>query len=156
MILFKVNSKSSNFCNWFIKNAFQFLGIAALAGFTLLPISSCSDDYDDSEIKDRLDKVEDKVTELEEWCSTVNNEIASLKRLITALENNDYVTGVETLENGYKITFSKSGSITIHNGKDGADGKMERMVILPLSVWTNILTVSTIGPFRWKTGKLSG
>ena len=100
MILFKVNSKSSNFCNWFIKNAFQFLGIAALAGFTLLPISSCSDDYDDSEIKDRLDKVEDKVTELEEWCSTVNNEIASLKRLITALENNDYVTGVETLENG--------------------------------------------------------
>lgn len=123
MILFKVNSKSSNFCNWFIKNAFQFLGIAALAGFTLLPISSCSDDYDDSEIKDRLDKVEDKVTELEEWCSTVNNEIASLKRLITALENNDYVTGVETLENGYKITFSKSGSITIHNGKDGADGE---------------------------------
>ncbi|MGG6550342.1 UNVERIFIED_CONTAM: DUF4988 domain-containing protein, partial [Prevotella sp. 15_C9] len=72
---------------------------------------------------DRLDKVEDKVTELEEWCSTVNNEIASLKRLITALENNDYVTGVETLENGYKITFSKSGSITIHNGKDGADGE---------------------------------
>src|SRR5699024_7988414 len=53
----------------------------------------------------------------------VNNEIASLKRLITALENNDYVTGVETLENGYKITFSKSGSITIHNGKDGADGE---------------------------------
>ena len=94
-----------------------------MAGFTLLPISSCSDDYDDSEIKDRLDKVEDKVTELEEWCSTVNNEIASLKRLITALENNDYVTGVETLENGYKITFSKSGSITIHNGKDGADGE---------------------------------
>ena len=106
-----------------MKNVFRFLGIAALAGFTLLLVSSCSDDYDDSEIKDRLDKVEDRVTELEEWCSAVNNEIASLKGLITALENNDYVTGVETLEDGYRITFSKSGSIIIRNGKDGVDGE---------------------------------
>lgn len=107
----------------FMKSAFRFLGIAALAGCTLLPVSSCSDDYDDSEIKDRLDKVEDRVTQLEEWCSVVNSEIVSLKGLITALENNDYVTGVETLEDGYKITFSKSGSIIIRNGKDGADGE---------------------------------
>lgn len=86
-------------------------------------VPSCSDDYDDSGIKERLDKVEDRVTALEEWCSIINSEIASLKWLITALENKDYVTGVETLENGYKITFSKSGSITIQNGKDGVDGE---------------------------------
>ena len=106
-----------------MKNAFRLLSIAALAGCTLLVISSCSDDYDDSELKDRLDKVEDRVTELEEWCATVNSEISSLKGLITALEGNDYVTGVETLEDGYKITFSKSGSIIIRNGKDGIDGE---------------------------------
>lgn len=106
-----------------MKNAFRFLCIATLAGCTLMTVPSCSDDYDDSEIKDRLDKVEDRVTSLEEWCITANSEISSLKKLITALENNDYVTGVETLENGYKITFSKSGSITIQNGKDGADGE---------------------------------
>ena len=64
-------------------------------------VPSCSDDYDDSEIKERLDKVENRVTALEKWCSIINSEIASLKRLITALENKDYVTGVETLENGY-------------------------------------------------------
>ena len=102
-----------------MKNAFRFLCIAALAGCTLMIVPSCSDDYDDSEIKERLDKVENRVTALEKWCSIINSEIASLKRLITALENKDYVTGVETLENGYKITFSKSGSITIQNGKDG-------------------------------------
>lgn len=106
-----------------MKNTFRFLCIATLTGCTLMTVPSCSDDYDDSEIKDRLDKVEDRVTSLEEWCTTVNSEISSLKKLITALENNDYVTGVETLENGYKITFSKSGSITIQNGKDGADGE---------------------------------
>ncbi len=106
-----------------MKNAFRFLCIAALAGCTLMIVPSCSDDYDDSEIKERLDKVENRVTALEKWCSIINSEIASLKRLITALENKDYVTGVETLENGYKITFSKSGSITIQNGKDGGDGE---------------------------------
>lgn len=106
-----------------MKRNLTIWGIAALIGFTLLSMPSCGDDYDDSEVKERLDKVEDKVAQLQEWCNTVNSEIASLKGLVTALENNDYVTGVETLENGYKITFSKSGSITVQNGKDGENGK---------------------------------
>ena len=105
-----------------MKNVFGFLSIVVLTGWSLFSISSCSDQYDDSEIKDRLDKVEDRVTKLEEWCSTVNSEIISLKGLITALENKDYVTGVETLEDGYRITFYKSGNIIIRNGKDGIDG----------------------------------
>ena len=69
-----------------MKNVFGFLSIVVLTGWSLFSISSCSDQYDDSEIKDRLDKVEDRVTKLEEWCSTVNSEIISLKGLITALE----------------------------------------------------------------------
>ncbi|WP_287131949.1 PL29 family lyase N-terminal domain-containing protein, partial [Bacteroides sp.] len=107
----------------FMKNVFGFLSIVVLTGWSLFSISSCSDQYDDSEIKDRLDKVEDRVTKLEEWCSTVNSEIISLKGLITALENKDYVTGVETLEDGYRITFYKGGNIIIRNGKDGIDGE---------------------------------
>lgn len=105
-----------------MKKSLATWGIAVLTGCTLLFMPSCSDDYDDNEIKERLDKVEDKVAQLQEWCTTVNSEITSLKGLVTALESNDYVTGVETLENGYKITFSKSGSITILNGKDGTNG----------------------------------
>lgn len=105
-----------------MKHLFKFLCITALFGCTLLAVWSCNGDYDDSEIKGRLDKVEDRVAKLEEWCTAVNNEIASLKSLITALENNDYVTGVEPLENGYRITFSKSESIILRNGKDGKDG----------------------------------
>ena len=50
----------------FMKNVFGFLSIVVLTGWSLFSISSCSDQYDDSEIKDRLDKVEDRVTKLEE------------------------------------------------------------------------------------------
>lgn len=138
-----------------MKNAFRFLCIAALAGCTLMIVPSCSDDYDDSEIKERLDKVENRVTALEKWCSIINSEIASLKRLITALENKDYVTGVETLENGYKITFSKSGSITIQNGKDGGDGEDGKD---GLDGYTPIIGVAkhTDGLYYWTTQAKDG
>ena len=80
-----------------MKKSLATWGIAVLTGCTLLFMPSCSDDYDDNEIKERLDKVEDKVAQLQEWCTTVNSEITSLKGLVTALESNDYVTGVETV-----------------------------------------------------------
>lgn len=102
-----------------MRKTFRFLCITALTGCSLLGLSSCGDDYDDSEIRDRLEQVEDRVAKLEEWCTTANGEITALRGLIAALENKDYVTGVETLEDGYKITFSKSESIVIRNGKDG-------------------------------------
>jgi len=138
-----------------MKNAFRLLSIAALAGCTLLGISSCSDDYDDSGLKDRLDKVEDRVTELEEWCATVNSEISSLKGLIAALEGNDYVTGVETLEDGYKITFSKSGSIIIRNGKDGIDGEDGYTPIIGVAKYSDGLYYWTIQTEDGKTNWLT-
>ena len=64
---------------------------------------------------------------LKEQCEKMNTNIASLQTVIAALESNDYVTSVTplyegVLEIGYKINFSKSGSITIYHGKDGKDG----------------------------------
>lgn len=57
----------------------------------------------------------------------MNTNISSLKTIVEALQTNDYVTSVTPVteggkEVGYTITFSKSGSITIYHGKDGADG----------------------------------
>lgn len=92
----------------------------ALIGISLFAVSSCY--YDDSELRGRLDQVESKVAELEKWCTTVNQEILSLKGLVEALENNDFVTGVTPSEEAYVITFSKGGNITIKNGKDGVNG----------------------------------
>ena len=50
-----------------------------------------------------------------------------MQTIVTALQNNDYITSVDPLtENGkvvgYTIKFAKSNPIVIYNGKDGADG----------------------------------
>ena len=54
----------------------------------------------------------------------MNGQISALQGLVSALEANNYVTGVSptATNDGYTITFSKSEAITIHNGKDGAKG----------------------------------
>jgi predicted Zn-dependent protease len=45
--------------------------------------------------------------------------------VVNALEKKDYVTGVSALTDGtgYTITFQNSGTITIYNGEDGAQGE---------------------------------
>lgn len=95
---------------------FRIWCFALLAGCSLCTLPSCSEDDD---LKERIDQVEQRLDALEEWCTTVNTDLASLKSLVAALEANDYVTGVEKLENGYSISFSKSETITIHDGANG-------------------------------------
>ena len=82
---------------------------------------------DHSLIWDKLNDHENRIDALEEWCKQINTNIAALQTIIEALQNNDYVTSVTPItENGitigYSLTFSKSGSVSIFNGRDGADG----------------------------------
>ena len=87
-------------------------------------VTSCGEDYDDTAIKNDIADLQSRVEKLETWCTTVNGQISALQGLVTALEANNYVTGVSptATNDGYTITFSKSEAITIHNGKDGAKG----------------------------------
>lgn len=58
----------------------------------------------------------------------MNTNIGALQKIVTSLQNNDYITsctphmenGVQT---GYVISFAKSPSIIVYNGKNGAPGK---------------------------------
>ena len=64
---------------------------------------------------------------LQRLCNETNTNLSSLQTIVTALQNNDYITSVDPLtENGkvvgYTIKFAKSNPIVIYNGKDGADG----------------------------------
>ena len=102
------------------------LFIAMVAAIGLLAVG-CSK-YDDTELKGRVDNLETRVTKLEELCKQMNTNISSMQTLVTALQNNDFVTGVADVKEGgvvvgYIITFSKSAPITIYHGKDGANGK---------------------------------
>lgn len=88
-------------------------------------LSSCGDDYDDSELRGDIESLEDRISVLEEWQKSVNTDIRSLQSLVAALENKDYVTAVTPLEDGtgYVISFLKSGNITIKHGERGEQGE---------------------------------
>ncbi len=66
--------------------------------------------------------------QLRTLCNQMNTNISSLQAIVSALQNNDYITACtplmdEGVQIGYTITFAKSGSIVIYHGKDGKDGE---------------------------------
>ena len=94
---------------------------------TMLFAVSCAEDFDDSQIWDKLNSLENRVAALEQLCKQMNTNISSLQTVVNALQNNDYVTNIAPITEdgkviGYTITFSKSGAVTIYHGKDGKDG----------------------------------
>ena len=97
--------------------------------FTLLlavMIIGC-DDGELVQLQKDVTDLKSRVETLETWCNTANTQICALQGLVTALEQNDYVTGVTPIvenskEVGYTISFSKSNPVTIRNGEKGADG----------------------------------
>ena len=101
----------------------KLLTLAALIAVTF---SSCK--YDDDDLWNSVHGLENRVAKLEELCKQMNTNISSLQTIVTALQNNVYVTGTTPLmkdgkEIGYTITFSKGNPITIYHGKDGQDGE---------------------------------
>ena len=93
-------------------------------------VSSCSK-FDDTDIWDKLNDHESRITALEELCKQMNTNIDALQTIVEALEKNDYITNVSAVRKdgeviGYTITFAHSDTITIYhgeNGRDGVDGK---------------------------------
>lgn len=109
------------------KMMFRVALFTLVTATSVITMSSCGDDYDDSSIRQEISDLDQRVSDLEKWQTTVNSEISSLQSLITSLQSNDYIKSVSTLtengeETGYSITFASGKTITIKNGKDGADG----------------------------------
>lgn len=101
-----------------------FSRILSLVSVLVLFFTGCQE-YDDTEIKGRVDNLESKVTELRLLVEKINSNLTSLVTAVDALNNQDQIVSVEKLPagNGYTITFKKSGTITIYNGEKGLDGK---------------------------------
>lgn len=98
-----------------MKKYFLFIIAAVMA-------VACST-YDDTELRDKVTNLENRVTALEKLSAEVEN----LKTLVSAIENKDYVTGVSPIKEGdvqvgYAIMFTQSGTVEIRYGKDGQDG----------------------------------
>lgn len=85
------------------------------------------DDSELNQLKRDVSDLQSRVEKVESWCNTVNTQISALQGLVSALEQNDYVTGItpvieDSKEVGYTISFSKSNPITIRHGEKGTDG----------------------------------
>ncbi len=82
----------------------------------------------DPELKKKVEDLEDRVTKLEEQCRRMNDDISSIRTIVEAIGDYDYITGVSPVkeggrEIGYVVNFHKGGSITVYHGQDGTDGK---------------------------------
>lgn len=93
--------------------------VSALFASALMLVSCGS--YDDTELKNKLNELENRVAKLE---SAVNANTQSILALVEASKSNDAVTGFSELtdKSGYLITFASGKSITLYHGKDGQNG----------------------------------
>lgn len=88
----------------------------------MLGLSSCK--YDDSGVKEDIKKLDERVSSLERWQTTVNTNIKALQGLVAALQDKNFVTKITSVvengkEVGYKLEFEKGNPILIKHGIDG-------------------------------------
>ena len=101
--------------------------IVTLLIFGLMSLASCTE-YDEVAMWNKNEDMGSRLAALERLCDRMNTNIASLQRIVEALQANDYVTGVApVVENGetigYTISFSRSRPRhALYHGKDGRSG----------------------------------
>ena len=105
-----------------MNRTFQML---SLVGVLFLAVS-CNK-YDDSDLWSKVNSIDQRVTDIENALSQMNQNISAISTTLNALKNNVYVTNVKEIADGYVITFSDGQVITVNHGKDGADGLTPRI-----------------------------
>lgn len=92
----------------------------------LIPLlfSAVSCTYDDTELKNKVNDLDERLTKLEETVKSINANVGSLMTIVNALEKEVKIDKVVSLEDGsgHVVMFTDGSSISIPNGKDGADG----------------------------------
>ena len=101
-----------------------------LCSMLLLAVSGCQHE----DIWNELREHEQRIEQLEKQCRELNTNIEAIQAILTAIQQNDYVTEVmkimeDGIEVGYSITFAKGGTVTIYHGTNGADGAAPKVSI---------------------------
>ncbi|GHT25767.1 hypothetical protein AGMMS4957_21020 [Bacteroidia bacterium] len=112
----------------------QYIFRGTLVAVCLLSLGSCGDEYNDNALWDAMQD-RDRISALEAWSVAVNGNIAALAILTTAVENDDFVTGVTAFaspEPGYYIiTLTSGASATIQNGRAAPSGYVDASEAVP-------------------------
>lgn len=91
--------------------------ILSLAAAMILP-TACS--FDDSDLWNAVNDIEDRVENLEKASAQMNTDIKTLQSILEAIQNNISITAITSTANGYTIKFSNGTEASITNGIDGA------------------------------------
>ena len=102
--------------------------IVTLLIFGLMSLASCTE-YDEVAMWNKNEDMGSRLAALERLCDRMNTNIASLQRIVEALQANDYVTGVApVVENGEtSATRSLSAGAVPLRSITGRTDKAERL-----------------------------
>ena len=98
------------------------------------------------DILEQLRDHEERIQKLEELCTQLNSNVEAIQTILTALEQNDYITDITKIteagiEIGYSITFAKGGTVNIYHGSNGSDAPAPKIGIRKASdgeyYWTS-------------------
>ena len=106
------------------------------------------------EIWETLRDHEQRIEQLEKLCRELNSNMQAVQTILTAVQQNDYVTEVmkivdDGIEVGYSITFAKGGTVNIYHGADGSDGSTPNIGIRKASDGASYWTSDG----EWMTGE---
>ena len=85
--------------------------------------------YDDSALYDRIAKLEQRVGAIEEKVKVANEDIKTLKDLVSASTQGKTITEVKKTDEGYDLIFSDKQVISIKMGRNGADGHSPKISV---------------------------
>ena len=85
--------------------------------------------YDDSALNERLAKLEQRVGAIEEKVRVANEDIKTLKSLVSASTQGKTITEVKETDEGYDLIFSDKQVISIKMGRNGADGHSPKISV---------------------------
>ena len=119
--------------------------IASLFAFVVLFSVACTP-FNHTAILEQLRDHEQRIQKLETLCTQLNSNVEAIQTILTALEQNDYITDITKIteagiEIGYSITFAKGGTVNIYHGSNGSDASSPKIGIRKASdgeyYWTS-------------------
>lgn len=98
--------------------------IRLLTLLLIVPIVFGCNKFDDSNLWNSINSLNNRVERLETICDKMNTNISSLQSIVQALQTNDAVKSVTILPDGegYTISFVSGKTINIYNGRNGTNG----------------------------------
>jgi hypothetical protein len=117
-----------------------------IAGF-----SGCTQ-YDDSDLWNNVNNLEQRVKTLEDRVNQMNSEIDAIGRIVAELNAGSVITHITAIATGYTITFSGNREpITINHGDDGAPGADAPIIGVAAEQGVYYWTITTHGSTTWLT-----